>query len=104
MSGPVWDVFGGLVAQSGFAHLTWGQMVMWLVAFGFLYLAIARQFEPLLLLPIAFGMVLANLPGAGLMEPGEGLLWRFYHYGIQWEVIPPSSSWGWGRSPISGRC
>ncbi len=89
MNGPVWDVFGGLVAQSGFAHLTWGQIVMWLVAFGFLYLAIAKQFEPLLLLPIAFGMVLANLPGAGLMEPGEGLLWRFYHYGIQWEVIPP---------------
>ncbi len=89
MSGPVWDVFGALVAQSGFAHLTWGQVVMWVVAFGLLYLAIAKQFEPLLLLPIAFGMVLANLPEAGLMEPGEGLLWRFYHYGIQWEVIPP---------------
>jgi len=79
----------GLLANSGFAHLTWGAIVMWLIALVFLYLAIAKQFEPLLLLPIAFGILLTNLPLADLMTPGEGLLWRFYHYGIQWEVIPP---------------
>jgi len=79
----------GLLTNSGFAHLTWGAVVMWAIALVLLYLAIAKQFEPLLLLPIAFGILLTNLPLAELMNPGEGLLWRFYHYGIQWEVIPP---------------
>ena len=54
-----------------------------------IYLAIRKQYEPLLLLPIGFGILVANLPLTHLMEPGEGLLWRFYHYGIEWEVIPP---------------
>lgn len=62
---------------------------MWGIGFGLMYLAIARQYEPLLLLPIGFGVLVANLPLAGLMTPGEGLIWRFYHYGIEWEVIPP---------------
>jgi oxaloacetate decarboxylase beta subunit len=43
----------------------------------------------LLLLPIGFGILIANLPLTNLMDPGEGLIWRFYHYGIEWEVIPP---------------
>ncbi len=64
-------------------------LLMWLIAFTLIYLAIAKSFEPLLLLPIGFGILLANLPLTGLMAPGEGLLWRFYHYGIQWEIIPP---------------
>ncbi len=80
---------GELVHQTGFLGLTWGHPVMWLIAGFFLYLAIVKKFEPLLLLPIAFGMLVVNLPGTGLMEPGEGLLWRFFHYGIEWEVIPP---------------
>ena len=73
----------------GFLHLEPGMIFMWIVAFVLMYLAIARQFEPLLLLPIGFGILLANLPFTGLMEPHEGLLWRFYHYGIQWEIVPP---------------
>ncbi|GAB6062792.1 sodium ion-translocating decarboxylase subunit beta [Deferrisoma palaeochoriense] len=87
MSAGGW--IGELVHQTGFLGLTWGHPVMWLVAGFFLYLAIVKKFEPLLLLPIAFGMLVVNLPGTGLMEPGEGLLWRFFHYGIEWEVIPP---------------
>ncbi len=78
-----------LIHMSGFLYISWKMVVMWLVAFGFIYLAIAKNFEPLLLLPIGFGILLANLPFAELMKPHEGLLWRFYHYGIQWEVIPP---------------
>ncbi len=89
MTHGVLDSLLALAQSTGFAHLTPGAAFMWLLAFGFLYLAIAKQFEPLLLLPIAFGMMLTNLPLAGLMEPGHGLLWRFYHYGVQWEVIPP---------------
>ena len=64
-------------------------LVMWVVGLTLIYLAISRGYEPLLLLPIGFGILLANLPLTGLMQEGEGLLWRFYHYGIQWEIIPP---------------
>jgi len=74
---------------SGFFFVTPGMIVMWAIGFTLIYLAIARDYEPLLLLPIGFGIVLANLPLADLMKPNEGLLWRFYHYGIQWEIIPP---------------
>ena len=75
--------------QSGFFYLTPGMLVMWGIGLVLIYLAIVKQYEPLLLLPIGFGIILANLPLADLMKPGEGLIWRFYHYGIQWEVIPP---------------
>jgi oxaloacetate decarboxylase beta subunit len=78
-----------LVNMSGFLYLTPQMLIMWLIAAVLVYLAVAREFEPLLLLPIGFGILLANLPITGLMEPGEGLIWRFYHYGIQWEIIPP---------------
>jgi oxaloacetate decarboxylase beta subunit len=81
--------FGELLQTSGFFHLTPGMLLMWVIAFALIYLAIAKDYEPLLLLPIGFGILLVNLPLANLMAPGEGLLWRFYHYGLQWEVIPP---------------
>ena len=54
-------------AQSGFAAMTWQQGAMLLISFVLLYMAIVKKFEPLLLVPIAFGMMLANLPEAGLM-------------------------------------
>ncbi|CFX27205.1 Na+-transporting methylmalonyl-CoA/oxaloacetate decarboxylase, beta subunit [Syntrophomonas zehnderi OL-4] len=72
----------------GIGSLYWGNVVMWLIAFLFIYLAIKKEYEPLLLLPIAFGILLVNLPSE-IMTPGEGLLWRFYHYGEEWAVIPP---------------
>jgi oxaloacetate decarboxylase beta subunit len=78
-----------LINMSGFLYMTPKMLVMWGIAGILFYLAIAKKFEPLLLLPIGFGILLANLPLTGLMEPGEGLIWRFYHYGIQWEIIPP---------------
>ncbi len=52
----------------GFMNLTWQQAVMLLVSFFLLYLAIKKQYEPLLLLPIAFGMLLTNLPGANMFH------------------------------------
>ncbi|NPV28007.1 MAG: sodium ion-translocating decarboxylase subunit beta, partial [Firmicutes bacterium] len=73
--------------SSGLPALDVKQVIMWLVAFAIMYLAIKKEFEPLLLLPIGFGILVANLPLAGLMEEGH-LLWIFYHYGIEWEVIP----------------
>jgi len=73
----------------GLMALTPGMVFMWLIGFILVYLAITKQYEPLLLLPIGFGIIITNLPLTYLMEPGEGLLWLFYHYGIEWEIIPP---------------
>lgn len=89
MSASALDVVGQLAASSGAGAVTGPMVVMWALAVVLLYLAIAKQFEPLLLLPIAFGMLVTNLPMTGLMTPGEGLLWKFYEYGVRSEVIPP---------------
>lgn len=73
----------------GFMSITLGNVVMWIISGTLIYLAIKKGFEPLLLLPIGFGMLLANIPLTPLMIEGHGLLWRFYHYGLEWEIIPP---------------
>jgi oxaloacetate decarboxylase beta subunit len=78
-----------IILTTGFFHLTVGNLVMWLIAFLFIYLAITKNYEPLLLVPIGFGILVVNLPLTFLMQEGEGLLWKFYHYGLEWEVIPP---------------
>ncbi|MBF0201458.1 MAG: sodium ion-translocating decarboxylase subunit beta [Desulfamplus sp.] len=83
------DIFGMLFKTTGLFYLTPGMVVMWIIGVTLIYLAISREYEPLLLLPIGFGIILVNLPLAGLMEPHEGLLWKFYQYGIHWEIIPP---------------
>jgi len=78
--------------ESAFGALTWGNIVMLLVAGLLIYLGIARKMEPLLLVPIGFGVLLINLPMGGLMEfaDGEpvGLLARVFRGGITTEIIP----------------
>lgn len=89
--------------DTGFATLTWQQGVMLLVSCVLIYLAVVKQYEPLLLLPIAFGMLLVNLPMGGLMaeptyyvaEDGTtqvqqvgGLLYYLYQ-GVKLGVYPP---------------
>lgn len=66
------EVMKGLWESSGFSLLTWQNIVMLAVAGIFLVLAIWKKFEPLLLLPIAFGILLANLPGANMMLDTTG--------------------------------
>ncbi|HBW37278.1 sodium ion-translocating decarboxylase subunit beta [Desulfosporosinus sp. BICA1-9] len=83
------NVLQDLIASSGFFHLTVGNVGMWIIAFVLMYLAIKKGYEPLLLLPIAFGILVVNLPLTYLMQPEEGLIWKFYNYGIKWEIIPP---------------
>jgi sodium ion-translocating decarboxylase beta subunit len=78
-----------LIVTTGAVHLTIGNIVMWLIAFLFIYLAIVKNYEPLLLVPIGFGILVVNLPLTFLMQEGQGLLWKFYHYGLEWEIIPP---------------
>jgi len=73
----------------GLAHLSLDRAIMILIAIGLLYLGIVKKFEPLLLVPIGFGMVMANLPLAGLSAHDEGgLLWFFYQ-GITMVIFPP---------------
>ena len=85
----MFDILNDLIFSSGAVSLTGGNLVMWLVAFVLFYLAIKKQYEPLLLLPIAFGILVVNLPLTFLMEPEHGLIWFFYHYGIEQDIIPP---------------
>ncbi|MCF6461106.1 sodium ion-translocating decarboxylase subunit beta [Clostridium sp. Cult3] len=102
------DILKDFGQSTGFASITVGQVIMILISFVLLYLAIKKEFEPLLLVPIAFGMLLANLPLAGLMaEPvveivkdpttGElvqetkelgGLLYYLYQ-GVKLGIYPP---------------
>lgn len=63
------DTLSGLVTGSGFAGLTIQSVIMILLSFVLFYLAIVKQYEPLLMLPIAFGMLLTNLPLSGLYHP-----------------------------------
>lgn len=69
------------------ANFEVGQLVMMLVGLGLLYLAIAKKFEPLLLLPIGFGAILTNIPLAGFSEAG-GMLYYVYKVGIETGVFP----------------
>jgi oxaloacetate decarboxylase beta subunit len=88
-----------LWANSGLAQLEQGQLVMMLVGMGLLFLAINKGFEPLLLVPIGFGTILANVPGAGfdaapivdqfgVMQSPGGLLYYIYHVGIETGLFP----------------
>jgi len=81
-----------MFAESGFGIITWQGGVMMIISFILIYLAIGKKFEPLLLLPIAFGIFLANLPGAGLMETSDvwyhdGVL-RIIYSGVKSSVFP----------------
>ncbi|MFV0431593.1 MAG: sodium ion-translocating decarboxylase subunit beta [Alphaproteobacteria bacterium] len=70
-----------LIHDTGLAQASWQQIVMLLVCMVILYLAIKKQFEPLLLLPIGFAGMLANMPGAGMAEAG-GLLHELAEFGL----------------------
>ncbi len=97
------EMFQGLLEQSGFMNGTWENYVMLLISFVLFYLAIVKKFEPLLLLPIAFGMFLVNIPGAYRVVWGEyaegvahtydnvtnrGLLWYLF-FGVEHVIYPP---------------
>lgn len=73
--------------NTGLYQITVGQAVMIAICMFLLYLAIKKNFEPLLLVPIGFGGVLANIPGAGLADPG-GVLHMFYTVGIESTAFP----------------
>lgn len=86
------ETLQGILGESGFASLQWQNVVMFIISFILIYLAIKKEFEPLLLLPIAFGMLLRNLPMTGLMEVGDpwqtsGVLAIMYN-GVKSNLFP----------------
>lgn len=81
------------IQSMGFSSITPGQFLMILIALFLMYLAVEKKYEPLLLVPISFGMLLINLPLGGLMDPpGQGqpggLLWYLFQ-GVDLGIFPP---------------
>jgi oxaloacetate decarboxylase beta subunit len=81
-----------LFTQTGLMHIALGNVLMWGVGLFLIYLATAKNVEPLLLVPIGFGAFIVNFPLTPLMGIGEGgqreFLNVFYHYGLEWEILP----------------
>ena len=83
------DMFLEIARSSGLASLTPGNLVMFAVAGTLIYLAVTRGYEPLLLIPIGFGALLANLPLANLSSHADGILGLLYAAGIKTQLLPP---------------
>ena len=88
------SALGSILADSGFASFLEDprSLIMILISFVLLYMGIGKRFEPLLLIPIAFGMLLANFPLTGLLNApvdgsSPGMLWAFYQ-GVQHAIYP----------------
>src|SRR5574344_2968493 len=88
-------------ADSGYAALTGGNLIMMALGIVLLYLAIVKGFAPLLLGSFAFGCIMANFPKTGFMtDPG---LMKIIHYGIANEIFPPLIFLGIGSMTEIGR-
>lgn len=89
----MFETLGELISSTGFANLTVQQLLMIVIALVLLYLGIFKKYEPLLLVPISFGMLLINLPLGNLMAPPAdgkvgGLIYYLYQ-GIELGIYPP---------------
>ena len=88
----VLEMMYGFVLTTGIFDLSWKLVFMWCVGGFFLYLGIAKNYEPLLLLPIGFGIFIVNFPHVPMMGVDEHgvrhLIEIFYHYGLEWTVMP----------------
>ncbi|MBE0567088.1 MAG: sodium ion-translocating decarboxylase subunit beta [Krumholzibacteria bacterium] len=83
------DTLNQLLAGSGFISISPGNLAMFAIAGLLIYLAITKKYEPLLLIPIGFGAILANLPLANMGSNGDGLMALIYNLGIKTELLPP---------------
>ncbi len=93
------DNFVYFLNTTGFPHITIGNIIMMLVGFLFIYLAIAKGFEPLLLLPIGFGILLGNIPSAAGIKIGvydDGSVMNYLYYGVLKGIYPPLIFFGIG--------
>ncbi len=96
-----------LLRQSGVVNISLGNIAMFAVAGTLIYLAIEKNYEPLLLIPIGFGAILANLPLAKMGSYGDGIIALIYDAGIRTELLPPLIFLGVGAltdfRPLLGR-
>ena len=87
------DLLKEFLALTAFGHVTSQMMIMWVVVGVLFYLAVQKNFEPLLLVPIAFGALLANLPTEGMVNAplGDtpGGLFYYISQGVHLELFPP---------------
>jgi len=101
------DAVFKLIESSGYVNLTLGDVAMLAIAGVLIYLAIAKEYEPLLLIPIGFGVLMANLPGANMGSHDDGLMHLIYTMGIKTELMPPIIFMGVGVltdfRPLLGR-
>jgi oxaloacetate decarboxylase beta subunit len=81
------EIFGKVIASAGFYTISWSQILMICISLLLLWLAIKKGFEPLLLIPIGFGGILANIPVADIAGP-NGMLGLVYKFGVQSGVFP----------------
>ncbi|MBQ6550538.1 MAG: sodium ion-translocating decarboxylase subunit beta [Lachnospiraceae bacterium] len=85
------STLGNLRQQTAFFNLTWGNYLMIVVALFFMYLAIAKEYEPLLLVPISFGMLLVNIYPDIMKAPADGSAGGLLHYFYlldEWAIMP----------------
>lgn len=94
------DLFQDFIQSTGFAALSWQNLVMIALAITLISLSISKKYEPYLLIPISFGMLLVNLPLNGLMGD-EGLL-HYLYLGIEYGIYPPLIFLGVGASTDFG--
>jgi len=78
-----------LLVESGFAQLTWGNVIMYAISGTLVFLAISKGYEPLLLIPIAFGIAVANFPLAQMGSYADGIIGLIYRSGIETDLLPP---------------
>ena len=83
------DAINRILHSTGFATIEPGQGLMMLISLVLIYLAIWKKFEPLLLLPIGFGCLLANLPLSLMANTDEGGLFNFFYFGVKHQILPP---------------
>lgn len=101
------EALAELIQQSGLANIGLNNLFMYLVAATLVYLAIRKGYEPLLLIPIGFGILLANFPMADMSSYGAGIIGKVYSGGIKTELLPPIIFLGVGAltdfRPLLGR-
>ena len=78
-----------LITESGFAYMTWGNAIMYAISGTLVFLAVKKEYEPLLLIPIAFGIAVANLPLAQMGSHADGIIGLIYRGGIETDLLPP---------------
>ena len=94
MQDELLSFFRAMMDQTGLAHFTWGNLLMIVVGCVMIWLAVAKRYEPLLLVGIGFSCIISNVPGSDLIQPGG--LFNYAYQGVALLIIPPLIFFGVG--------